>query len=577
MVSFRRRYYAVVVLFCVFVFSMSVAVSLNVDFGGLRVSYVSIPHGDLRLSGLLYRPVGVSSENRAPAVVLAHGISSAKESMSGIAVELARKGFVALALDLAGHGNSEGRLEDGNGDASLGVLAAIEFLEAQPFVRASAIGLVGHSLGAGAIRAAAVKHANVLACVFVGGGLGGMVEKPDYGVLNLTFPKNLLVAIGTYDVLFNLTQVISKDLVPAFGSSGTVVPGVVYGNFSVQTARKLIVPGTTHLFEPLDPSVVSECVEWMGETLRGEPPVLAAGVDVGFVYGYREVAILIGLAALIGCLLVLSLVFVDFFQIGACKKGVESGLGVLRDRWVLVVWCVGGLLLFFPFLFVGFLVPFPPLIFGGSIAWSLLVVGVLGLVFLRFLAPRFSSVRLRLDALFARSFRLEGLAVAVCLVGMLFLAAYVLERFLVIDLRVLVPVFGVFEPWSRLLMFFVFVPFFFVYFLVDGLFLHGVRTGEDETGGVRRAFCGLGKVVLMKVVPYLLVIVFQYVPFVVFGVPLLGGFAGLLVEFLWLFVPIFVISTVCSWWFHRYTGTIGLGVMFNTLIFAWMAAVVFPF
>jgi hypothetical protein len=59
--------------------------------------------------------------------------------------------------------------------------------------------------------------------------------------------------------------------------------------------------------------------------------------------------------------------------------------------------------------------------------------------------------------------------------------------------------------------------------------------------------------------------------------PPLPGMVGFLMEFLWLFVPIFAISTACSWLFYRNTSSIGLDVIFNALIFAWVAAVVFPF
>jgi hypothetical protein len=112
---------------------------------------------------------------------------------------------------------------------------------------------------------------------------------------------------------------------------------------------------------------------------------------------------------------------------------------------------------------------------------------------------------------------------------------------------------------------------------VEGLFLHELRSNAREKEGVLWRLVSTIKTNLISIDPYLIVICVQYVLMVVFGFRLFSGFMGLLVEFLWLFVPIFVISTTCSWWFYRNTSTPSTGVIFNTLLLAWTAAVVFPF
>jgi dienelactone hydrolase len=259
----RLRFLAVVVLVSVFLSGVFVYVVLDSDFGGLEVKTVLIVDGGRELSGLLYRPVFASALSPVPGVVLAHGIGGCKEMMSGIGLELARHGFVALCLDLLGHGGSGGKVAEGADEPSFGVLSAVQYLRSQSFVNASAIGLVGHSLGGGAVRATFVEDSRILASVLVAGGVGNVSEGPAYGILTPSFPKNLLVIVGKYDVLFNLTQLEAEELPPVFGTQERVVPLVLYGSFSSQTARKLVVPATTHLFEPLDSGVVSEIVVWM--------------------------------------------------------------------------------------------------------------------------------------------------------------------------------------------------------------------------------------------------------------------------------------------------------------------------
>lgn len=57
-----------------------------------------MPDKGKQISGLLYRPNKATIENPLPAIILAHGISSSKQTLSGIALELARDGFVTLAI-----------------------------------------------------------------------------------------------------------------------------------------------------------------------------------------------------------------------------------------------------------------------------------------------------------------------------------------------------------------------------------------------------------------------------------------------------------------------------------------------
>ncbi|MFB0504469.1 MAG: alpha/beta hydrolase, partial [Candidatus Bathyarchaeia archaeon] len=91
---------AILVLVSIYLSGMGSAVVFDTDFGNLDVEMVSIPDRDHQLSGVLYRPIDATQENPLPAIVLVHGISGSKQMVSGIALELGRHGFVALAVDL---------------------------------------------------------------------------------------------------------------------------------------------------------------------------------------------------------------------------------------------------------------------------------------------------------------------------------------------------------------------------------------------------------------------------------------------------------------------------------------------
>ncbi len=247
------------------------AAILNTDGGRIRVGVVAIPDGAINISGLLYVPPSPGGDTGLAAVVLAHGISESKETLSGIALALAEEGFVALSIDLEGHGASGGQL-GGSSDSTFGLAAAVDYVRALPYVDPEKVGLVGHSLGAGAAADVLQNDSALFAVALIGGGV------PSQGsgavTFNATFPKDLLVVIGTQDVLFNLAQEEGSGLPAAFGDV-PVVPSKLYGSFGAGSARELFTPATTHLLETLDPSTVSMVVEWfesaVGRTAASQP------------------------------------------------------------------------------------------------------------------------------------------------------------------------------------------------------------------------------------------------------------------------------------------------------------------
>jgi dienelactone hydrolase len=573
----KVRIACTIIVAVIFVSSIVAAHYLNTDFGNIDTQQVSITSQQGNVSGLLYRPIYATATNPQPAVVLAHGISGSKQYLSGIALELARNSIVALTIDLLGHGGSDGRLADGNEDPSLGMLAAVRYLETQTFVNSSTIGLVGHSLGAGATRATAVAHSRISATVLIAGGFGSMVADPVYGTFNSTFPENLLVAVGKYDVLFNLNELKKETLPPVFETSTEVAVNTLYGDFSSHNARKLVTPPTTHLFEPVDPIIASETIKWLVNALQPAGSDGNPRPNAGLAL-YRDASIFIGLVTSIGLLLLISTTVFSVVHYPKTKRNIQMRTKAqsIRDWKVLVIWGSLSLVLFFPMTFVGFAINIPPVIFGASIAWWTLATAIIGFCAVA-LWSRFSNSELNLKAAIMHAFDIQGLTTAVLMFISLYILAVAVAAFAGVDLGIIVPFFRALMPTARIPVFFMFIPFFLVYFTVEGLYLHELRQPSWRKSVLLASVLDLAKTASVKVSPYLAVLLLQYVPFVLFGFQLFPSFAGFLIEFFWLLTPIFVISTACSWWFHRSTSRIGLGAAFNALIFAWIAASLFPF
>jgi dienelactone hydrolase len=576
--SIRVRHLSVVFFAAIYLIGIIIAIMLNTNFGTINVQVISIPNGNQQINSILYRPLTATSSNPQPAVVVAHGLSGNKELMSGFALELARRDIVALTIDEIGHGNSDGAFRF-SAEPTLGVLSAVRYLESQSYIRTSSIGLVGHSLGAGAVRATAVAHRNITASVLIGGGVGflvenELVENEVYGTFNVTFPKNLLLAIGEHDVLFNLNQ-INNELMPFFNTSQPIIPSVQHGNFESQNARKLIVPKTIHLLEALDNIIISETVQWMVSALQPDNVNSVNLPETDLIYLFREGVLLVSLISFIMLLFCLSLILFDSSFFKTQVERDKPDYGFIEDWKILVIWGVLGLVLFFPAMLIGTIIPLPPLIFGTSITWWFFLTAILGLILAVFILPKFSNLKLNLKLAFIESLNKQGIIIAIVLLILTYVANNLMKMLTSIDLRVLTPLFGDLLPIPRIFFFLVLLPFLLFYFFVEGFYFHEFhKFGVDQS--LKDEVLDALRLIVMRIIPYAIILAVQYIPMFLFNFRVMPELIGFFLEFLWGIVPLFIMSIVISWWFFRLTNTVSTGAVFNALLVAWILADAFP-
>lgn len=79
---------------------------MSSSFGKVSVEKIEFNTDAGSLTGLLYIPDGVDADNPAPTIITTHGYLNAKEMQDAPAIELSRRGFVVLALDMYEHGDS---------------------------------------------------------------------------------------------------------------------------------------------------------------------------------------------------------------------------------------------------------------------------------------------------------------------------------------------------------------------------------------------------------------------------------------------------------------------------------------
>jgi dipeptidyl aminopeptidase/acylaminoacyl peptidase len=100
------------------------------------------------------------------AIVLVHGTGAERSSLLPESQMLSRAGFGILALDLPGHGKSEGRSQWGLPERRA-ISAAVDWLTVRPDVNPDRIGALGMSMGGYVLTQAAAVDARIRAVVLV--------------------------------------------------------------------------------------------------------------------------------------------------------------------------------------------------------------------------------------------------------------------------------------------------------------------------------------------------------------------------------------------------------------------------
>jgi dienelactone hydrolase len=135
---------------------------------------VSFPSGNLRIAGTLYSPAPILG--RHPAVVISHGGTRLGRRLALYTVaarKLAERGYVVLAIDLRGFGDSERprRFENSSDlDFPQDIVAAVDYLNTLHRVDPRRINVAGHSFGAGVAVAAAVRDHRIARAVSIAPG-----------------------------------------------------------------------------------------------------------------------------------------------------------------------------------------------------------------------------------------------------------------------------------------------------------------------------------------------------------------------------------------------------------------------
>ena len=184
------------------------------------------------LSGLLYMPKGASAENPHPALVTTHGYLNSAEMQDAPAIEMSRRGYVVLALDMYDHGHSKGSDTNTGGFTTFwpyAIFDAVSYMYKQDYVLKDAngngmIAVSGHSMGGFSSSMALYFDELAYATSGVRMIAAGLSAGSDYSY-TAWFGLNAATAAGLFGgrTIGKIAAQYDEFFFNAEGSAGTVV------------------------------------------------------------------------------------------------------------------------------------------------------------------------------------------------------------------------------------------------------------------------------------------------------------------------------------------------------------------
>lgn len=236
----------------------------------------------IELAANLYLPTkGEDLNEWWPGIIVCHGFASRKEEHVAFGEMAAENGFVALILDLRGHGESGGEL-----DANVfnDVAAALQYLQSRPEVNPTSIAIRGSSLG-GWLAIHTAAHLKDLSPVVAyapanEGGLTILMEEValvQRGHASPMVPENpprvnvnsMIQLLYRLDLVKSARRIYPRPLLLVHCEGDESVPSHISERIysSVEEPKTLwLLPGGDHRFAQHDPETNKRSLEWLSSS-----------------------------------------------------------------------------------------------------------------------------------------------------------------------------------------------------------------------------------------------------------------------------------------------------------------------
>ena len=587
------------ILLLILVASSLAASLVQTSFGDTKVYSIKIPTENGQwVVGDLFRPVSATADNPAPLVVVVPGFQRSKEALSNVAIELARRGIVAISIDpYAQGGSSVSMSRRAATTEGYGMFAVVEYAASTPnlnYIDMSRIGATGHSAGGNA----AIRGANYfgrqaqrtgepskLHSVFVSGyvlTLTGEVlgdVRSNVGVSYAYYDEGAYRnALGNADmrVAPEALRLVNIGRDPTLPEVTEVELGKHYGSVGQRTYRIVHNERVLHPFQPYIVEATANQIEYFEHVF---------GIDSGLssrdqVWYWKEFFSLVSLVVAVIMLVPLARGLLRVPVFASLVHPVPPPLPAPGGRGRVLFWStfsIAALIACFSYIPMAELSQqlfvkastrvqtwfFPQRMNNAVMMWAVLN-GLVGFLMFwlsyRFYGRQHGVVPDMWGArITGREFGKTVLLALVVYVAF-YLLLFAMYFFFHVDYRFLfmgVRIFRAEELWLLLM----YVPFFFIFFLSNSLRVNGaMRTaGQSEWRGMLLA--GVGNSLGL-----FLIVIVQYVTFWLTGTVYWTD-GWLYVNLLFAVVPMMFVLPYFNRYFFRMTGRIYLGPMITCLVF----------
>ena len=567
--------------------------------GRVQVQDIKIPTQNGQwLVADLFRPKSATRETPAPLVVVVPGFQRSKEALSNIAIELARRGIVAVSIDPYAQGGSSASLSRRAATTEgYGMFAVIEYAAGTPnlnYIDTTRIGATGHSAGGNA----AIRGANFfgreaqrtgrpskLHSVFVSGYVLTLTEEVLKDVRSNVGMSYAYYDEGAYrNELGNADmrrapealRLVNLGREPELPAIEEVSLGEYYGDIDNRALRVVHNERILHPFQPYITEATANQIEYFERVFA---------LDTGLssrdqIWYWKELFSLISLVSAVILLIPLGQAFLRLPAFVSLIHSVPPPLPRPSGRGKLLFWslfAVAALIACFSYIPMAELSQvlfikastreqtwfFPQRMNNAVMMWAVLN-GAVG--FLMFwltyrlhgrqhgVAPEMWGLRV------SRAEVLRTFALALLLFASYYLLLFTVYYLFHVDYRFLFMGVRIFRPVEFLLLF-VYAPFFFIFFLSSSLRVNAAMRTEGQAEWKSMLIAGIGNSLGL-----LLIVVVQYVTFAATGTVYWTD-GWLYVNLLFAVVPMMFVLPYFNRYFFRMTGRIYLGPMVTCLVF----------
>lgn len=330
-----------------------------------------------QMSALLFIPENATKKTPAPAIVTSHGWYNNREMQDLNFVELSRRGYVVMAIDMYGHGNSDAIPAEEWANRGTGMYDAVEQIAALPYVDRDNIGVTGHSNGARAANWSVLednkksKEDQLISSVLLiandamytndsGEPLYYAMRNDEQEYANVYGTRDVGIIAAQYDEFFfrsvtddgSITpprEYINTDYAQSFLNFG-VDPKVEGEQRTVDTfytkeidgelvKRTIHTPNQIHPWNHFSPTVVGNTIDYFEETI-GAPNKIDSSKQI---WQYKVFFNFLGLIGFFVFIVSFTKVMLDTSLFQSLKASKEKVAGNV-PKGVGKVWFWGGLI-----------------------------------------------------------------------------------------------------------------------------------------------------------------------------------------------------------------------------------------